>query len=153
MSSDGASQGVMPERALGTILGDKDQPAEDEKVSPEEFEAKIRAASMEPDSYDGASLAIARVILEAVEKYPCLRDVPMESVYLTGKDGKVNYDKPAVHICPGMYDVLKNIFPDEACPERKVMEGLTGFMWGWAYNASGRGLGLAEQPSPAIIEI
>ena len=42
---------------------------------------------------------------------------------------------------------------DEASPERKVMMELTGFMWGWAYNAAARVLGLNAQPNPAIVEI
>ncbi len=157
MGQDGASLGIMPERALGTIFRGDDQPTEDEKLSPEEFETKIRVAPIESRSYDGASLAMARIIVDAVEKYPCLRGVPMESVYLRDKDEKMVWfedrESPSVHIRAGMYDVLKDIFPDEACPERKVMQGLSGFMWGWAYNAAAQVLKLEAQPNPAIMEI
>lgn len=158
MSNDGASQGVLPERALGTILGGKDQPSDEESLSLQELREKIRTASLEPDSYDGASLAIARVIVEAIEKYPCLRDVPMEGVYLTDTGGKmVMYetggDVPCIVIRQGLYDILKQIHHDEQCPERAVMDGMTGFMWGWAYNAAARVLMMDQQPNPAIMEI
>jgi len=157
MSNDGATQTVLPKRALETILGGKDQPTEEETVSREELEAKIRLASMEPDSYDDCSLAIARVIVEAVEKYPNLRSVPMEAEYLRDVDGETVWfedrERPVIHIRSGMHDVLKEIFPDEQSPERKVMSEMTGFMWGWAYNAAARVLGMSARPNPAIVEL
>jgi len=153
--SDGASQGVMPERALGTILGDEEQPTEEEQLSSKEFEAKVRSASLDvTDSYDGAALGIARVIVEAIEKYPSLRSVPMEADFLRDATGEVVWDGDnLICYCMGLYDILKKIHPDKSSPERQVMDGMTGFMWGWAYNAAARILGLASQPNPAIMEI
>jgi hypothetical protein len=155
--SDGANQGVMPERALGTILGGKDQPTDEEKLSRQELLEKIRGASLAPDSYDDASLAIARVIVEAIEKYPCLRSVPMEAEYLRDANEKMVWfedrESPAIHIRPGMYEILEKLHPDESSPERVVMNGMTGFMWGWAYNAAAHVLFMDQQRNPAIVEI
>ena len=149
----------MPERALGTILGGEDPPSEDEGVSKQALREKIMEASFESEgfSYDDCSLAMARIIVEAIEKYPCLRDVPMEPTYLTDTDGKMVWfedrDSPAVYIRQGMFEVLKFLHPDEESPERKVMDEMTGFMWGWAYNAAASVCLMEPQPNPAIVEI
>ena len=153
MSGDGASLGVMPERALETVLGGADQPNEEEKLSPKEFEDQIREAPIEANSYNGAAAATARIIVEAIDKYPELRTVPMESVYLKDQTGHMIFEPQAVKLVLGMYDVLKQLYPDEESPEGKVLSDLTGFMWGWAYNAAARILGLKDQPNPAIVEI
>ena len=82
--SDGAHQGVGAERALGTILGGEDQPHEEEKKTPAQVLDSIREQSFEDLDYGGTANACARLILEAYETYPQLRDHPVKSVYLSG---------------------------------------------------------------------
>lgn len=153
MSDDGADQGIMPERALKTVLGGEEQPTQDEKLNLEEFEDRVREAPIEGGSYDGSALACARMILEAVEKYPPLRQVPYESVYLRGGDGMMimSPDGGAVVIQPGLHDVLKRLHPTGI--EAEILADLTGFMWGWACNAVQRILGKDPVPNPAIVDI
>lgn len=152
MSDDGADMGVMADRALKTIFG-AEQPAQDEQLSPEEFERTIRESPMAASSYGGAASACARLILEALEKYPQLRDVPYEGRYLTEKDGNLVYspDGGLVLIQAGLHDALKRLHPDGE--GATVLSGLTGFMWGWACNAVQNILGKPPVPNPAILDI
>ena len=156
MSSDGADIGVGAERALGTILGGEDQPSEEERETREQMEGRIRNAPISADGYDGAATACARIILEAYEEYPVLRNHPTEGVYLTDQAGQMvwfeEHKKQAVVTIPGLVDVLKQLHEQE--PEKlAVFSDLTGFMWGWAVNAARHVLGLDPKPNPAILEI
>lgn len=152
--SDGAHQGVGAERALKTILGGEEQPSEEEQQTPAEMLDQIREASLTPGSYGDAALACARLILETYEKYPTLRDQPTEGVYLKGQDGMlvIAADKGLVPLVHSLHDILKRLH-DEDSPEREILSGLTGFMWGWAVNAVGYALGDPPKPNPAIAEI
>ena len=153
--SDGAHLGVKADRALGTILGGEDQPTEDEKQTPEQMLDEIRSASKAPNDYGECALAYARVLLEAYETHPALRDHPTESVYLNGQDGKAVFspDGGLVRLVPDIYEVLKRLHPDEECWQQKVMNELTGFMVGWAVNAVRYALGDPPRPNPAMVEI
>lgn len=155
--SDGAHQGVDAERALGTILGGEGQPEESEKQTPEEMLASIQQAPLERKSYGGTSLACARIILEAYEKYPELRSHPTSTQYLRGKDGKLvekaGKDFGLIVLVHDLNHILKQLHPDESSPERQILSDLTGFMWGWAVNAVGYALGEPPKPNPALMTI
>ena len=98
--------------------------------------------------------ACARLILEAFKKYPQLVEVPSENTYLLGMDGRMVYLEGggAVVLVPGVYDALKAIYADRT-DALAVFSGLSGFMWGWAYNAAMRCLDLPPVPNPALMTI
>jgi hypothetical protein len=82
--SDGAHQGITPERALGTILGGEPAPDEGEGMSRKEMQDAILAVdlSVEPTSYDGASLHAARLIYDFIVEDPMVRRlIPTETEY------------------------------------------------------------------------
>ena len=151
MSQDGADLGVGVERALGTVLGGKPQPSEEEKETVEQMRERILAAPIECASYDGTATACARLILQAWEKYPNVRDVPSENEYLRGTDGKAVLD-PWVSTTKDLHSVLNGIYEKDEAATR-VLGGLTGFMWGWAVNAARRCEGLGPVRNPAIVEL
>lgn len=153
--SDGAHLGVTADRALETILGGKPSPNEDEQRTPEQMLDMIREAETEPKDYGACALAYARILLEAYETYPQLRDHPTETVYLTGGDGQLVFspDGGLVALVPDIYEVLKRLHPDEDSWQRKIMSDLTGFMVGWAVNAVRYALGDPPRPNPAILTI
>ena len=150
MSQDGADLGVGAERALKTVLGGEEQPTEEEKQTPEQMLASIRGAALIDLDYGTTALACARLILEAYERYPVLREEPTEAVYLQDAAGKMVW--PAVHLRPGLHSILKELFEDEQ-QRLDVLSDLTGFMWGWAVNAVRYAMGEPPVPNPAIVEI
>ena len=154
MSQDGADIGVGAERALGTVLGGEPQPTDEEQQTVEEMLDRILSAPIEAKSYDGAATACARIIIEAWDRYPPLKYVPSEALYLKGGDGMLVYaaDGGLVKIGVGLHEVLKRLHADDS-PESEVLAGLSGFMWGWAVNAARRCAGLGPVPNPAIMEI
>jgi len=156
MSSDGASMGVGAKRALGTILGGDGQPVEGERETRAQMSARLRSATLTPDSYDGAATAYARIVLEAYEKYPQLRYLPVEGEYLKGADGKMVWFKgresQSVKVALSLHDVLKQIHAGDTVREA-VFSGLTGFMVGWGVNAARYCLDLDPQPNPALVMI
>ncbi len=150
--ADGAHLGVGADRAIETILGGKESPSEEEQQTPEQTLDAIREALESPEDYGGCAISYARVLLEAYETHPILREQPAEAVYLTGQDGRlVSSGAGLVVLVPDIYDVLKQLHPDEDCWQRKVMSGLTGFMVGWANNAVRYALGDPPVPNPAMI--
>ena len=149
--SDGAHIGVGAERALGTILGGEDQPRDDEKQTPAQMLDAIREAYETPGDYGACALSYARVLLEVYEKYPTLREQPLNPVYLRDGSGQMVLD--GIVLVPDIYAVLKQIHSDEQCWQRLVMSDLTGFMVGWANNAVRYALGDPPVPNPAIITI
>jgi hypothetical protein len=135
-------------------LGGKGQPGDDEKLRREELLDRVREASLRPDSYDGTSLACARLILEAMERYPVLLAVPHEASCLRDGSGEIVF-APGGGMIPltrDLYDVLKQLHP-EGTDGGAVLQDLTGFMWGWAYNAVQYILGGPSASNPAILEI
>lgn len=145
--SDGAQQGASCNDALAAVMGG-DQPEKFETV--EQMHARIRAAPIAAETYDGTATACARIILEAYEQWPELQALPAEARYLW----LPNIEAPVRHVqlTLGLHDVLKDIYSDR--PEvLAVLRNLTGFMWGWAVNAARRCLGLSEQPNPALLTV
>lgn len=156
MSQDGAHLGVKADRALGTILGGEEQPTEEDRSTPAELLDEIREVNIAgPHDYGSAALAMAKILLEAFERYPALREHPTENIYLRSDDGNLVFNSKGGLVClqHGLYDVLKDLHPDEDSPERRLMSDLTGFMWGWAVNAVGFALGDPPKPNPAILEV
>jgi hypothetical protein len=150
MSSDGASMGVGASRAIGTILGGEEQPSDDERKTPEQMMDEIRNQEFENLDYGSTSMAVARLILEAYEKYPEIQNVPKECVYLRDASNQMVW--PAVTLTTDLYKVLKEIHSED---QRKldILKSLTGFMWGWAVNVVQYAMDLPEQPNPAIMSI
>jgi len=151
MSDDGADLGVDAKRALGVVLGGDEQPTEEERKSVAEMRETLLAAPIESTSYEGTANACARLILEAWEKYPNVRDVPSENEYLRGPDGKTVLE-PWVSITKDLHPVLKEIYKDNKAATA-VLSDLTGFMWGWAVNAARRCSDMPQVPNPAIVTI
>ncbi len=150
MSSDGASMGVNADRALETILGGEEQPAKEEQKTPAAMEAEIRAQGFENLSYGTCATATARLILEAYDKYPQLKALPSEQEYLRDATGKMLW--PAVHLTVSIYDVLKELHAED--PQKlEILTGLTGFMWGWAFNAVRYCQSEPPVPNPALMTI
>ena len=144
--TDGAQQGVGAEAAAKACIGGE-KPEALETV--EQMAARIRSAPLTTDTYDGTATATARIILEALERWPELQKVPSEVAYITLGEGD---ETRLVATTRDLYDILKQIHGEDSV-ECKVMLGLTGFQWGWAYNAALRCLGLDEVPNPALLEI
>lgn len=155
MSDDGADLGVSADRALQTILGGAPQPTR--RRTPEEMRAEILACEG-PSDYDGTSRWVARLILDAIEKEPALMMAPCETVYdwdaikadpryanATGSEGVEVLREHVVSI--SLYDLMK----DRGISLAEL--GLTGFMWGWAFNAARYCLGLPSEPNPAIVTL
>jgi len=154
MSDDGADLGVGAERALKTVLGGEPQPTEEERQTVEEMNERLRAAPIEGTSYEGTADACARIILEAWDNYPDIRDVPSENRYLKDKEGKLVEPRVGVlfPLTISLHEVLKRLHP-KGTPGHEVLSGLTGFMWGWAVNAARRCYGLSPVSNPAIVTI
>jgi hypothetical protein len=129
MSNDGAKQGVGAERALHTILGGAPEPGDGERETVGQMRARILAAPINSDSYDGTATACARLILEAV----ATGATPLEPE----RD---------------LYDRLKAFYSGNVAA-MDVLQGLTLFMWGWAHNAARRCLDAPSVPNPAIMEL
>lgn len=139
--SDGSNLGITAGRALGTILGGEEQPAEDEKATPEQVYERIMAApdpcdgpaiwerGVDEDSYSLAADAIAKAflmaeeadpgILERRESYP--DDCEHETLRGVEKDA-----------CTAVWDAVTARWPgfDE------WIGGASGFMVGFAYNTA-----------------
>jgi hypothetical protein len=144
--SDGAHQGIRAERALGTILGGQEAPADDEGMTPAQMRAHITA---EPgEGYDGAAQGLAGYLLRAVEAHPEMRTLPIsgEWAWPNGLEGG------PVLATVGWSEFLKEHDPEGY---RAAMDryGPTGFMWGWAANAVRYCLDLPPAPNPALIEV
>lgn len=160
--TDGAHLGIGAKTALGKIIGGKEIP-EDSVMSEAEFEAHIRGidySDVTVLTYDTSATAIAKMVLDALEKYPVLQTVPTEKVYLRDEDGAVlspdkdeNYGfQKMIPISADLYAVLKLLYGANSI-EVEILKDSTGFMWGWAVNAARSILGLGPVPNPAIIEV
>lgn len=143
--TDGAHQGILPEKAIKAIFGE-DEPTEDERMSVHEMRnwllsaPPMNALSMEHIDYNDYTRSMAGEIFRwALANPQRYAHIPMESEYSYDDAGK------ATLIRPGLYSVLKE--------EGIDMSECTGFQWGWAYNAARRCLELPSEPNPAIITI
>lgn len=144
--SDGAHQGIGAERALKTILGGEPAPTKDEGADRESMERRILSVTYPPTTYDDAALYTARFILTTLRAHPEIASQPVDSEL----DLK---NSTPVHIImsrKGWGDLLKEADP---VGYAAAVEGITGFMWGWAVNAVRYVLDLPAVSNPAIIEI
>jgi hypothetical protein len=152
--SDGAHLGVKADRALNTVLGGAPQPVEDEQMTAAEMREWLLSA---PRCTDPAAMAdygecarsvageVLRWALANPERYA---NTPAESALNPGPDGKVDWSDPHKYgVTVGLYAVLK----DEGVALDTL--GITGFQWGWAYNAARRCLELPPEPNPAFLTI
>lgn len=154
--SDGAHQGVMAERALGTILGGEEPPADDEGMTKQQMRDAIAAVDVTamPQTYDEACMLTARLVLDFITgDLATRRLIPAETVYDTEcaaykhwmSTGESPEDPSAIVKERGLYDVMKDAGIDLSAL------GLTGFMWGWAVNAARYALNELPVPNPAIL--
>jgi hypothetical protein len=103
--------------------------------------------------YNGAAFSLARIMLEFIEDHPEFADVPMDPTFdFNKRKGERGYYKTI-----GIGELMK-AFGEEAYWSKDIddyLGGVTGFMWGWAYNAVRYALNQDEkaEPNPAIIEV
>lgn len=175
MSNDGSNLGIDAERALETILGGKPAPAGDEikdrAATLQRIAQAIRLQDlrMQVEERGGEKVEViyhklkeidlgygqstdvtTRAILDFLAVNPEMVDAPMNDEYDPNFDW-ATYDgsnKPAV-VRKGLYELMK-----EDGYDLNIL-GLTGFMWGFAYNQA-RWLRYEWQKvggNPAILEI
>lgn len=155
MGGDGAHLGVGAERALETILGGKEQPSDDERVTPEQMAERILAAAGrggEPASYGDCADMAAGMVLALYRDSPGTREWPAERGHhyeLEGVD--LDHWQEGARIVWDGPDLYKAV---SAFTDGKLDAlGITGFQWGWAVNAARFALGAPAEPNPAIITI
>jgi len=154
MGSDGAHLGVSAERALETILGDKESPTAEEAMTTTQMRDWLLSAPPVTDpaamaNYDECARCVAGEILRwALANPQRYAHTPSETeiTWPEKPEGGKDYNNPT-YGRRGLYDVLK----DEGI-DLSVLE-ITGFMWGWAYNAARRCLELPPVPNPALLTI
>lgn len=157
--TDGAHLGVGAERALGTILGGEPQPAEADQETVIQMRDRLLAAPRCDDpaamaSYDACATSVAGEILRwALANPERYANTPAENELDYGPGGEAEFwknfdggDPPPIKRL-GLYETLKA----EGIPLDTL--GITGFQWGWAYNAARRCLELPPVPNPAIVSI
>ena len=129
MSDDGADMGVLPNRALETIIGGKEQPTKKERLSPEQIREKLMS---QPDKYED----IVGIEGEGYENSTLWLAKQYLLLLLSGLEGDESflYDEMKKKNGPKDYD-------------------FTGFMVGYANNAARYCLGKPSQPNPAIVTI
>ena len=150
--SDGANQGVTAERALDTILGGGAPPTEEDKQTPGEVEARIRAcptpeewAGQPPQDYGEAADYAAHAFLLIADEDPGI--LTREERYPDDEHeilrGRVR-DLDSV-----LYEAAKALWGEE--PIRDL--GLSGFQAGWAANAVRYVKGQPTGGNPAVVEM
>lgn len=181
MSNDGATYGITAGQALGGVLGGEDIPEEAHQTR-EQVRARLAAAPRLADiyvrtehvvekdgdltyegdhdvlyaggkklniDYGGCADIAARAVLDFIETHPEHADAPCENEYAPGAWANVKGDGTdwPTPSRVGAYDLMKDAGYDLG----KL--GLTGFMWGFAYNLA-RWLRYEEgEGNPAIIEV
>jgi hypothetical protein len=137
---DGAHLNVGAESAMKSIIGG----SEPTVLTDEQFEEMIRTADLDrsPVNYDMAANQVARLVLEAYEKYPRLQTMPDYAEYIEVDDGGL------VPITTTLTDVIFRIYKGH-----KALSGISGFQWGWGVNAARKILNLGPLPNPALLEI
>lgn len=149
-SPDGAHLGMTANQALGAVIGgEQPKPA---KPDPREFEEYIMSAADEfrspvPDGQDGYSEASRRLAKKMVLFARANPDALARPFEQRGEFVGGEY----VPVGPkGFADVFMDAMNEQ---DRDESGGMTGFMWGWAYNATRRICELPPAPNPAIITI
>ena len=162
MSNDGATEGIVPTRALGTILGNDPPPREADGMelaamrqwlltAPSAAEFPVPpAVDEEGQYYDECTRVVAGELLRWAEEHP-------EEYARTTMETLYDWEGDPHHGAEGMlldyvvswsaYDLLK----ERGVPLGRL--GITGFMWGWAWNAVARVMGRDPSPNPAIVTL
>jgi len=104
------------------------------------------AAPFPPTDYDDAARYTAKFLLVTLRAHPEIAVQPVESEL----DFKNSTPDNIIVTRKGWSDLLKEVDPTGY---EKAVNGISGFMWGWAVNAARYVLDLHEVPNPAIIEI
>jgi hypothetical protein len=168
--SDGANLGVDAQRALETILGGREEPGPEERVSIEEMEARIRAHPLPgqgtpphetaelDDAYNQATECIAHAFLVLADENPSLLT---EQRYYDGSEmddsipasdatwWRENMAGKAKDPTDALWEAFRERWPDGD----EWVGGSTGFMVGWAFNAVRTIKGLHPTQNPAIVEV
>ena len=76
MTEDGAHLGYGMDAALRGALGGEEPP---KRMTATEMRAYIESAPEHPDTYDDAGRAVARLVLEFLERHPEARTMPADS--------------------------------------------------------------------------
>lgn len=157
--SDGAHLGVSASRALDTILGGAEQPAESEQASPYEVRDRILAAAKrggDPTDYGDCADMVAGFVLQFYNAHIDAVHWPAEQ---KGEwvDANGTPVDPRERLPEGAE--FKRSGPDlytevKAFTDGKLEAlGITGFQWGWAVNAARYAIDLAPEPNPAIVTV
>jgi hypothetical protein len=156
---DGANLGIMAGRALGTILGGKDQPDDDEKATPEQVRERVMAAPNpcegEPiwergigdESYSVAADCIAKAFLLMESEDP---GVLHRRVYWSKDNtGIADLWGKETDAMTAVWDATTAKWPGFD----KWIGGASGFMVGFAYNTARYVIGEPPAGNPALLTI
>lgn len=127
MDEDGAHEGILPERALATLLGGEVPPPPTLRINADQMRAWIDGAPDEPRTYDDYPALCARFILRLWASDPAA----------------VQLDARA------LWERLVARFPQA----RQTLRGLSGYQMGYALNAARRLNELPPVPNPAILRL
>lgn len=131
------------------------------KIDLAEMERIVRKASFKPTSYDGTVRAVARLVLEYIERHPEDVGAPVDDIFdwdsiraewALMKDSSAD-DQVAVMMrhrtSKGLYERI--IEKDSEQRETFSHLGMTGYQWGAGFNLAMQILKLPGQPNPAIV--
>ena len=153
--NDGAHVGLKAGTACRLILGaDISENESNEPMSVDEMREWLLTApsvlECNPKSYtDAARVAAAELLRWAVANPSTYNESAVETVYdwTNDPDHGTKGMKPEYVLKESAYQLMKR----QGIPLGRL--GLSGFQWGWAYNAVQRCLGLSSVSNPALIEI
>lgn len=158
--SDGSSQGMTAEGALGVILGGDEPPspdAMDTEHTPDAWAARLLAKDDNINGYDEHAQVLAKYILLAIQRMPMLARLGSEAQYLVDEDdGRPLYERThyGTVVVPAIDGPLKDVvYTDPEHPFRRALNAATGFSFGWAVNIVRYALELPPLPNPAIITV
>ena len=129
MSDDGADLGVSAGRAIRTIIGGADQPQTSEKQTVEQMRASLLEAPLPTD-----------------EEIPVTEDSYSEHARRLAGCFLRLIEKGTEPTYASLWEAYKTTWPNASTD-------FTGFMVGWAVNASRRCAHLPPVQNPAIMEI
>lgn len=147
---DGAHQGISPEAAMSLAINGGELPKRE--MTPELMEAYLLSAWVAPAPEDGASgydwgaARLGGFLLRTIRAHPEIAAAPVSGRY-GFPDGTI--ESMIVEV-KGWAELLKEEDPEGW---HAVVDGVTGFQFGWACNAVRYVLGLGAVSNPAIIEI
>lgn len=147
--TDGAGDGLKATEGAERAIAGK--PAPPKTLTPAEM-ASYLAGDDNPwgtdeDGYNESARLLGRFILENLRAHADLQDAPIMSKYdLDSWDG----NGPAPVIVAGLDKRLEVL---DYAGYKQAVDGVTGFMWGWAVNAARYALDLPQQPNPALVTV